>query len=705
MNTRFLKHSLGQRLLFSSILLGTLLPVFPAWSQSGNAPETVQAVPVSNIRAGASFKAIQQQVESIRPGLTSSTVAIFADMSAGSGVLLTPDGLILTAAHVIAGSRDRRITVILEDGRPLPATFVASDTRTDIGLIRVTNGKNLPAAPIGDSATLRRGQWVLAVGHPNGRRAGRPPVLRIGRVFGPSVNVRTERGRSGRGTVGGENREGESPRFIATDAPLIGGDSGGPVFDLNGRVVGINSMIAASRRGSANIHIPVNLAKAAIEKARNGQTPDTWDGPPAAFTAALRSGQESFQAGNMARALWSARQAAELDSTSATARLLLARVQARSRQTGPAMTALQQAIEDGFNDVAAIRSDPDLVPLLRNATIARLLERTAAWSAVPGDRKGDQAFLAAAASVAPSGSRAVVRVRSDGKDVALASVMSADGDLLTKASELPEGALECVLPSGQVVSAERVGTDTAWDVALLKVEATGLEPVVVQEDAPTGHWTFSPSGTEAPAVGIVGVADMPVRGRPFASRPLSKAYMGVRMAPVQPEVLKTLGVMQGVRVEVEEDLPAARAGIQNGDILIEVDGQPIRDPETMQDLLFKKMPGDTVAIRLVHEGERRNVTVTLTTRPAGTPGRGGMPLLLAGETSRMAGPFPRVLHHDTVLNPSAMGGPLFDADGHFIGLNIARADRTTTYAIRATDVKTIYTRLKGVPVSTTSTRN
>jgi S1-C subfamily serine protease len=708
MNTWFLHRSLLQGIVFGSVVLTTaLFPSFPVRSQSIDAPATVQAVPVASRRAGAGFQAIQRQVESIRPNLTSSTVALFAGMSAGSGVIISPDGLILTAAHVIEGSKGRRITVILEDGRPLPAAYVAADPRSDLGLIKITDAKNLPAAPLGDSDTLRRGQWILTAAHPGGRRAGRPPVLRIGRVFGPSMNVRFGRNGRTRGTapVGSENRSGVSPRFIATDAPLIGGDSGGPLFDLNGRVVGVNSMIAASSRGSANIHIPVNLAKAAIEKARNGQTPESWDGPPATFTAALRGGQESFRAGNTARALWSARQAAELDPSSAQARLLLARVQARGGQTGPATTALREAIEAGFNDAAEIRGDADLAPLLRSVPVARLVERIEALNAVPGERKGDREFLTAAAQVAPGASRNVVRVRAEGKEVALGAVMSADGDILTKASELPEGALECVLPNGQVVPAERGATDSSWDVALLKVDAAGLEPVAGGEDAPAGHWTFSPDGTETPAVGIVGVAEMPVRGRSLSSRGVSKAYMGVRMGPVDPDALRAMGLSQGVRVEVEEDFPAAKAGVRNGDILIEADGKPITDVEMLMDLLLKKMPGDSLVLRLARGEERLTVTVNLTARPASARGRDGMPLLLAGETSRVAGPFPRVLHHDTVLRPSAMGGPLFDADGHFIGLNIARADRTSTYAIRATDVKTIYTRLKGVPVSARPSRN
>jgi serine protease Do len=279
--------------------------------------------------------------------------------------------------------------------------------------------------------------------------------------------------------------------------------------------------------------------------------------------------------------------------------------------------------------------------------------------------------------------------------VALGTVLSADGDILSKASELPEGTLECVLPDGRVVAVQRRGVDPDWDVALLRVRAAGLQPVALARGAVVGRWAFSPDKADAlAAVGTVGVAEMPVRGRGLSSGATSKAYMGVRLEPAEPEALRAQGLPQGVRVFVEPDLPAARAGLRSGDIVFEADGGPVRDPDSLMDLLVDKQPGDTLSVRLARGDERLSVTVHLTTRPARLPGRGGLPAMLSGEVSRMQGPFPRVLHHDGVLPPSAMGGPLLDSEGRCIGLNIARADRTATYAIPAADLQEIYARLK-----------
>ncbi|HLJ54252.1 MAG TPA: PDZ domain-containing protein, partial [Chthonomonadaceae bacterium] len=161
------------------------------------------------------------------------------------------------------------------------------------------------------------------------------------------------------------------------------------------------------------------------------------------------------------------------------------------------------------------------------------------------------------------------------------------------------------------------------------------------------------------------------------------------------EVLKAAGVQHGVLVfEVEQDEPADRAGIRRGDLLVEAEGQPVFDPDAFMDMLVKKKPGDVVNLQVVRGTERMKVSVALTSRPAGLPGRNGLPEMLSGEVSRMQGPFTHVIHHDAVLKPSLMGGPVLDADGHCIGINIARADRTSTYAIAAHTAREIYAKLK-----------
>ncbi|HLJ54429.1 MAG TPA: trypsin-like peptidase domain-containing protein, partial [Chthonomonadaceae bacterium] len=441
-----------------------------------------------------SFLAIQKQVESIEPALVKSTVVIRLPDGSGSGVIISPDGLVLTAGHVVEGREGRRVTVVLFDGRSMQATVIGSNRDSDLGLVRVSDASGLPAAPLGDSSTLRRGEWILATGHPLGQHEGRPPVLRIGRIL----------------RVG--NRYGRDTRSVTTDAPIISGDSGGPLFDLTGHVVGINSMITTGQQRQTSIHIPVNMAKSAVARCLHGEPPDSWEGPPAALLTDLRDAQAALQSGDASAATRIARDAIEADQTSAAARMVLAHSEARSGHAQLALAAISQACDRGFNDPEAIRMDSDFAALRKEPALERILERLDAYNGIPGDRKTDTAMFLTGAPRDLRG--AAVRILSGGSDVALGTVMSVDGDILTKASELPEGPLTCVGPDGQTAALARAGTDPAWDVALLKTNAGGLKLLPTAEAGSVGEWTFSPdaSGSLA-ALGMVGVLDMPVHGQ------------------------------------------------------------------------------------------------------------------------------------------------------------------------------------------------
>lgn len=652
----------GIPLLLPALVLAAALPALPGRAQNAAEP---------------GFPAVQQQVEALRSGMIDSTVAVRIAGGSGSGVIISPDGLVLSAAHVVGSRPGRRLSVTLADGRSFQAAVLGSDSETDLGLMKITGAANLPAAPLGDSAVLRRRQWVLATGHPLGMHTGRPPVLRIGRVLSlPLTNSRS--------------------RSFLTDAPIISGDSGGPLFDLQGRVVGIHSMVNTPGRRLVSIHAPVNLAKVAIDLAKQGEAPAEWDRSPN-FTAALREGEQALLARNTALAVTRVKEAASLDPCSAQARLVLARALARGGEKEPAIAALREACDLGFSDPVAIRQDADLAPLARDARVDTVLKRLDALEGIAGQRKNDILRAGIPTPRTPDAARGTVRIQAGGKDVALATIMSADGNLLTKASELPAGVLAAVLPDGRRLPVTRGKVDAAWDVALLKVKATGLQPVPLAGEAAVGQWTFSADSTPGTSqLGVVGVATMPVLGRGIAPRPTSKAYMGVRLGAMDPRELRDLGVPYGVGVDVEPDLPAARAGVHTGDVIVKVDGFPAHDPDAVMDTLVGKQPGQSVKLQLLRNGERLNVTVQLATRPANLPGRGNnVPAMLSGDVSRMQGPFPVVLQHDTVLQPGAMGGPVLNIDGRCLGLNIARADRTSTYAIPVRELREIYARLSG----------
>ncbi len=156
----------------------------------------------------------------------------------GSGVIIDSRGYILTNYHVVAGAQS--IAVHLRDGRSLSGKVVGSDQRYDLALVHV-NSSDLRAAPLGNSAELKPGQWAIAIGSP------------FGLENTVTLGVISATGRKGVG----EARYGD---FIQTDASINPGNSGGPLININGEVIGINSMIVAPGQG-IGFAIPINLAK------------------------------------------------------------------------------------------------------------------------------------------------------------------------------------------------------------------------------------------------------------------------------------------------------------------------------------------------------------------------------------------------------------------------------------------------------------
>jgi serine protease Do len=179
--------------------------------------------------------------------------------SLGSGFVIDPAGLIVTNHHVIEGARE--IVVAFHDGTRSAAVVVGRDAKTDIALLRVVRSKPLAASSFGDSDAAKAGDWVLAIGNPFG--------------LGGSVSA---------GIISARNRQLDAELyddFIQTDAAINHGNSGGPLFDMEGRVIGLNSAMLSPTGGSIGISfaIPSNTVKTVVAQLkRHGRVRRGWIG-------------------------------------------------------------------------------------------------------------------------------------------------------------------------------------------------------------------------------------------------------------------------------------------------------------------------------------------------------------------------------------------------------------------------------------------
>lgn len=216
------------------LAFGSVLYVSPASARQDDESAIPTAPPLPDSLQTAApndlegVRQLEQHVQSLLDKIRPATVAL----SGGSGVVVSPDGYILTCAHVNQRP-GRSLTVTFPDGKRVRAVTLGNNHGVDAGLVKIAEPGEYPHVSMGNSAEVQPGQWCLAVGYPVSFSRGLPPAVRLGRV---SVN---------------------NQRMIVSDCVIMGGDSGGPLFDMYGQVIGINSRV--NNALDMNIHVPVDV--------------------------------------------------------------------------------------------------------------------------------------------------------------------------------------------------------------------------------------------------------------------------------------------------------------------------------------------------------------------------------------------------------------------------------------------------------------
>lgn len=685
-------------------------------------------------------KELDRTLRKLTPDLVEATVAIMLDGGSGSGVIVTPDGLVITAAHV-TNKPGETMKVLLSDGRELPATSLGVDHETDGALLQINAPGPFPHRPYVETKTYNIGDWVIATGHPGGPVIGRPSPVRLGRI-------------SEAGTKSGFSDA------ITTSAMVISGDSGGPLYNLKGEVIGINSNISGSWKINKHVPLPAIVARwdALMNSESFGrptrqqdQVGDLFDEPYAALRkryeeALAKHGKDDPEAAallkrprlldphHMQKFLnrWEPDPEADkapqygfqLETRAARIVEILPDTPAAKSglAKGDVIIALNgQPVADTVSLAIKLRKGGEILLTTSNGKNILLkpdevIARAHFPQPVAGvidmivieQSEGDTGperiptkdFMAELEPIRKAFERSVVPLKdSRGRAIVSATVIDETGELLTKASEI-KGIEELTASvDGEEYPVTIMATDDGADLALIRIDVDDLVPVNWEVKEPrVGQLLLTPGGRRI----MTGVITQPAREAPEKGYELNytsekpSAYLGVTFSPVSTTpVIET----------IELGSPADKIGLLEGDEIIKFEGSPISTIEALADRISKRSPGEKVTLLVKRGDEEVELRPILDLRPPTSAGSfdrsasqrdGSLSSLSArgGELSKRRNGFARVLYHDQPISPLLTGTPLVNLKGEVVGINIARAMRHRSLAIPTLEIINIVDELR-----------
>ena len=703
-----------------------------------SAPVSAQKMEVAPLVDGlADLRKLSKKLVALSGPSVAATVSLVSTGGggAGSGVIVSEDGLVLTAAHVVASLSDD-VIVIFPDGKRVKAEKLGGDYDRDAAMVRITEEGSYPFVKVGESKGLLRNEWCVAFGHPGGFDSMRSPPVRLGRVLG-------------------------SGQFVTTDCAVVGGDSGGPLFDMQGEVIGIHSNIGSTL--SENRHVPIGVFTGSWDdmvagkrtgarfaggeeqidpnrpvlginlagSAENGgvtlegvmeNSPAEKAGLQAGDIVAEINGEAVDSPEQLIRVV------GEYDSGE-TLKIAYRRgdenkeVEVKLARLGELLDgSLEVSDEEGSDEEGSDEEgseaqggeDPeeqnedearmDLQKLLRESLRRgnldlneRDLERLGGMAELEralremADSIGPEAlrdmlemqiqsgpddfFASAMKALQPVTSKAassVVAVEVNGKVVALGTVVSDSGHILTKNTETLEGEVSRPGASGRV-GLKLIQRFPKRDLALYQGAPEGLEPVrwASKKKSPIGTLLTSPDPDGEPlGIGLVSVLP----------RALGEiGFLGIQAGEGEGGV---------VIVRIVNGSPAEEAGLRADDVITHVDGEALQDPFAFGSKIRTYRAGDKVEFTYRRGEEEEKIGVKLASRPEEqSSDRFRRMNEMSGPLSDRLSGFPLALQHDIPLDPSVCGGPLLDLQGRCVGINVSRAGRVKTFAVPTTDIR------------------
>lgn len=649
----------------------------------------------------APFVKFENNTKSIAQKCRAATVGIMVKGSngMGSGVIVSEDGLIMTAAHVTRKAGNE-VTVFMADGRRLKGKSLGLDYDSDAGFIKIENDSNevFPFMLPGKSADLKKGQFCLAMGHAGGVMKNRQAPLRLGRIL---VN--------GKGDKMSNN--------IISDATVISGDSGGPLFDLDGKVIGINSSVGSDY--SINRHVPVDIFhkhwQAFLKSETLGKFVDYGAPKKSAKTSdfgkllqqkikekdpdALKFYAEAKKNGGkltMTKAQqdalikkWSGSASTPDSKNKPDAKTLTFN---KKNMDPKLLKELQKYAKVGPDGKLKLNVDANNIdkvrPLLKqlgiqNETLAKV-KKNDIGAGING--KGAKNLLSSFDSQTEAQADSVVKVMKDGKQAALGTIISSDGFIITKASEVYLGELSCKIGKN-IYPAEFIKSNNLYDVALLKIDAENLKPAKFENSEDRlGSWLLSPDENgKVAALGIFSHDQRRVdRKGVTVITNTNKVFLGVVLNHQE----NTTEIM-----EVVDGGSAKDAGILKGDKILAINDRELTTSQEVVDEIGKYKADDIIDIKILRDGDELVLKSTLSPRKVQISELRKENLeklsMKGGTISKRNSAFPMVFTHDGILQAHECGGPVMNLYGQVIGFNIARVDRTATYAIASEVMKEI----------------
>ncbi|MBC8350781.1 MAG: trypsin-like peptidase domain-containing protein [Planctomycetes bacterium] len=573
-------------------------------------------------RDASDLRVIEEAVKRVATKVVPCTVGVQVGNNHGSGVVITETGYVLTAAHV-TDRPGRNATIRFPDGTTVRGKTLGMHTEADGALIKITDEGTWPhvsVVTVDDYPYPKPGDWCVATGHPGGFDEGRTPPVRFGRIIDVNETV------------------------IRTDCTINSGDSGGPLFDMQGRVIGIHSRIA--EQSTINLHGPVLAFQESWRPMRDGEVyPPV---PESRFLDKLDIDRD----GKITRA----------ELPEGTYQELYDRLAEKFELEDETAYTIRE-----LKGLMGWRHVPPSFEI-RAYDSERSSGHALATKRFVRGREVRTAFE----PLVENAHKSIVEVRCNDERVALGTVI--EGRIVTKASQLRDN-ITCKTHDGRILSAQVEHTDTIYDIAFLTLDEK-LDPIslAAEEDVPLGSWVITPALSGRPiSIGVSSVLSREIEGTP--------GVLGVAI-----DITQT----QAVVVNVFPESGAAQAGIQVDDVITRMMSTEVSSLDEVRAVLESFRPGEVVNATVLRDGKSVEVEIRLGAREdvflddeRFGSGR------LNGKLSLRRDDFPDVIQHDSVLRPEDCGGPVTDLSGNVVGINIARADRVATYALPVSVVRDV----------------